>query len=109
MNRTERRRSNTAKTEPTYLMKKSQIDAMVERRVREMIPKVTEEALMTMIYNSVMVIEGHFGELMKKDGRVQKYVELLQFQTSCFADRMVTADDMRKYLKDTYDIEVELR
>lgn len=107
MNRTERRRIN-AKPEPTYLMKKSQIDAMVERRVWEMMPKVTEEALLTMIYNSVMVIEGHFGELMKRDGRVQKYVELLQFQTACFADRMVTAEDMRKYLKDTYDIEVEL-
>lgn len=108
MNRHERRRTGSP-YEPTYCVKKSQLDAMVERRVREMMPKITEEALLTMIYNSVMVIEGHFGELMRKEGRVQKYVELLQFQTSCFADLMVSADDMRKYLKDTYDIEVELR
>lgn len=108
MNRTERRRINTAKPEPTYLMKKSQIDAIVERRVREMMPEITEQALLTMVYNSILVIEGHFGELMKKDTRVQKYVDLLQFQMECFGDRAVTSEDMRRYLKEQYDLEVKL-
>lgn len=107
MNRTARRRIKAA-PEPTYMMKKSQIDAMVERRVREMMPEITEQALLTMVYNSILVIEGHFGELMRKDTRVQKYVDLLQFQMECFGDRAVTSEDMRRYLKETYDLEVKL-
>lgn len=109
MNRQQRRRfSRTQKPERTYTVTESQLAEMVAQKFRDEMPRVTEEALLTMIYNSVMVIEGHFGELMRKDGRVNRYVELLQFQLDCFADRMVTSEDMRNYLRENYDLEVEL-
>lgn len=110
MSRAERRRADriSGKGEKIYTLTQSQIDEMVIQRVTQEMPRVTEEALVTMIYNSIMVIEGHFGELMRKDTRVQKYVDLLQFQMECFGDRAVTSEDMRRYLKETYDLEVKL-
>lgn len=110
MNRMERRRviRRTVKPEAKYMVTESQLENMIMTRIRKMMPEITEQALLTMVYNSILVIEGHFGELMKKDTRVQKYVDLLQFQMECFGDRAVTGEDMRRYLKETYDLEVKL-
>ena len=107
MNRSERRRLGLKK-ERTMTVTESQLNDIIAQRLREEMPRVTEEALLTMVYNSIMVIEGHFGELMRKDGRVERYAHLLEFQLECFADRHVTGQDMRDYLKEVYDIEVKL-
>lgn len=111
MTRAERRRADriSGKGEKTYTLTQTQIDEMVIQKITREMPRITEEALVTMIYNSVMVIEGHFGELMRREGRVERYVNLLEAQLACFAERYVTTKDMRKYLMDEYDLEVKLR
>lgn len=110
MSRAERRRADriSGKGEKVYTLTQSQIDEMVIQRVTQEMPRVTEEALVTMIYNSIMVIEGHFGELMRKEGRVERYVKLLEGQLECFAERYVTTKDMRLYLMENYDLEVKI-
>ena len=52
----------------------------------------------------------HWNDVSKyqNDTRVQKYVDLLQFQMECFGDRAVTSEDLRRYLKETYDLEAKL-
>lgn len=111
MSRAERRRAErvSGKGEKIYTLTQSQVDDLVMKRVTELMPSITEDALLTMVYNSVMVIEGHFSELMPRAGRIDKYVRLLEFQLECFAERYVTTKDMRQYLLDKYDLEVKLK
>ena len=119
MSRAERRRAEretgkAAVKEPAYNLTQSQIDAMIETRIKELIPELTEKALLTMLCNGALVIDGHFGELnplKDKQGRnrIQRWFDLIQFQIECFAEQYVTGEDMRKFLKEKYDVEVNIK
>lgn len=54
-----------------------------------------------------MVIHDHYGELMKKDGRVSKFVDLCMEQYECYEEGYITLEELAKCLKDEDNIEVD--
>lgn len=116
MNRAERRRLQRegyrAEKEAVIQVKASDLEKAIATRLHEKMPTVTEDAVTIMLYNSILVLEGHLDELREMDDpkeAIQEYARMLQLQIECFADRMVTWQDMRTYLKDEYDIEMHLK
>lgn len=116
MNRAERRRLQRegykAEKEAVLRVKASDVEKAIQNRLHEQMPSVTDDALTIMLYNSIMVLEGHLEELREiedmKDA-IQMYARMLQFQVECFAERRISWKDMRTYLKDEYDIEMHLK
>ena len=72
MNRQERRRLGIKRKDPMISIKQSDINAMKE----EATAKGCKLAFTLMLVLPAMVIHDHYGELMRKDGRVSRLVEL---------------------------------
>lgn len=107
MSRADRRREQRDKEKPEkiYHLTEAQI-----RQIRMQGIKDAEKvAFILMAYNPIMVIEGHFGELMKKEGRIDRFVELLMEQYQCFEGGYVTIQDMKDYLYETYGLTIEYK
>lgn len=54
-----------------------------------------------------MVIHDHYGELMKKDGRVSKFVDLCMEEYKCYEEGYVRLDELAKILKDEAGVEIK--
>ena len=116
MNRAERRRLERqgikADREAVLRVKASDVEKAIQNRLHEQMPSVTDDALTIMLYNSIMVLEGHLEELREiedmKDA-IQMYAKMLQFQVECFAERRISWKDMKSYLKDEYDIDLRIK
>lgn len=55
----------------------------------------------------VMVIHDKFGSLMKKEGRVEKFVDLCMEEYKCYEEGYVRLEELAKCLKDEANIEVD--
>lgn len=107
MSRADRRREqrDKEKSEKLYQLTEAQI-----RNIRLQGVKDAEKvAFVLMAYNPIMVLEGHFGELMKKEGRIERFIELLMNQYACFEDGYVTIQDMKDYLYEKYGLTIEFK
>lgn len=103
MNRQERRRLGIKRKDPMVSIKQSDIDRMKE----EATEKGCKFAFGLMLAVPAMVIHDHYGELMKKDGRVEKFVDLCMEQYKCYEEGYITLEELAKCLKDEADIEVD--
>ena len=103
MNRQERRRFGIKKKDPMISIKQSDIDAMKD----EATAKGCKFAFQLMLVLPAMVIHDHYGELMRKDGRVEKFVDLCMEEYKCYEEGYVTLEDMAKILEDEAGIKIK--
>lgn len=103
MNRQERRRLGVKKKDPMVSIKQSDINAMKE----EATEKVCKLAFNLMLALPSMVIHDKFGQLMKKDGRIEKFVDLCIEEYRCYEEGYVRLDEMAKILKDEAGVEIK--
>lgn len=103
MNRQERRRLGIRKKDPMVSIKQSDIDAMKE----EATEKGCKMAFNLMLAVPAMVIHDKFGSLMKKEGRVEKFVDMCMEEYKCYEEGYVRLDEMAKILKDEAGVEIE--
>lgn len=54
-----------------------------------------------------MVIHDKFGQLMKKDGRVEKFVDLCLEEYKCYEGGYVTLQELAKCLRDEAGVEIK--
>jgi hypothetical protein len=103
MNRQERRRLGIKRKDPMVSIKQSDIDRMKE----EATEKGCKFAFGLMLAIPVMVIHDKFGSLMKKEGRVEKFVDLCMEEYKCYEEGYVRLDEMAKILKEEAGVEIE--
>ena len=103
MNRQERRRLGILKKDPMISIKSSDIKAMKE----DATTKGCKLAFNLMLVIPSMVIHDHYGELMRKDGRVERFVNLCMEQYKCYEEGYVTLEDMAKILEDEAGIKIK--
>ncbi len=103
MNRQERRRLEIKKKDPMVSIKQSDIDRMKE----EATEKGCKMAFNLMLAVPAMVIHDKFGSLMKKEGRVEKFVDLCMEEYKCYEEGYVRLDEMAKILKEEAGVEIE--
>ena len=103
MNRQERRRLGIKRKDPMISIKQSDIDRMKE----EATEKGCKLAFNLMLAVPAMVIHDKFGSLMKKDGRLERFVDMCMEEYKCYEEGYVTLEDMAKILKDEAGINLE--
>ena len=103
MNRQERRRLGIKKKDPMVSLKQSDIDRMKE----EATEKGCKLAFNLMLALSSMVINDKYGLLMKKEGRVEKFVDLCMEEYKCYEEGYITLEELAKCLKDEAGVEIE--
>nr|DAU85599.1 MAG TPA: hypothetical protein [Caudoviricetes sp.] len=103
MNRQERRRMGIKRKDPMISIKRSDIDRMKE----EAAEKGCKMAFNLMLALPSMVIHDKFGELMKKDGRVERFVDLCMEQYRCYEEGYVGLEELAKLLKDEAGVEIK--
>lgn len=86
MNRQERRRLGVKKKDPMVSIKQS-------------------DNLMLAI--PAMVIHDKFGSLMKKDGRVEKFVDLCMKEYKCYEEGYITLQELAKCLQDEAGVKIK--
>ena len=109
MTRAERRRTARAsdKRESVFFLTNERL-ADIKQKAEE---RGFQKAVAALIYAPIMVIEGHFPELMRKEvdgkSRVERFADMLYLQLRCVQDQDVSVEDLRKYLKEQYGIEIK--
>lgn len=103
MNRPERRRLGIKRKDPMVSIKQSDIDRMKE----EATEKGCKMAFNLMLAVPAMVIHDKFGSLMKKEGRVEKFVDLCMEEYKCYEEGYITLEELAKCLKDEANIEFD--
>lgn len=103
MNRAMRRATGSRLKEPVYTLTQSQIQMMK----KDATDKAIDTAFVLMLGLPAMVIEGHYPQLMKKEDRVQTFIDLVLEQYDCFNQGYVTLDEIHAYLQDNFGIKIE--
>lgn len=103
MNRQERRRKGILRKDPMISIKSSDIKAMKD----EATAKGCKLAFNLMLAVPAMVIHDHYGELMKKNGRMERFVDMCMEEYKCYEEGYVTLEDMAKILKDEAGVEIK--
>lgn len=104
MNRAERRRMQKKKT-PTYNIRKDSLDAIKENAKAE----GCDLAFFLMLAIPNMIIHDKFGQLMKKEGREQRFAELVLELYETFQQGYVSLEDLEKCLEQETGMKVEWR
>ena len=103
MNRQERRRKGILRKDPMISIKSSDIKAMKD----EATAKGCKLAFTLMLVIPSMVIHDKFGSLMKKDGRMERFVDMCMEEYKCYEEGYVTLEDMAKILEDEAGIKIK--
>lgn len=103
MNRQERRRLGVKKKDPMVSIKQSDINAIKE----EATEKGCKMAFNLMLAVPAMVIHDHYGELMKKNGRVERFIDLCMDTYKCYEEGYVTLKELAQILKDEAGVEIK--
>lgn len=103
MNRAERRRLGSKKKDPMISIKQSDVDAMKE----EAAAKSCKLAFALMLFIPAMVIHDKYGMLMKKEHRLDRFVDLCMEEYKCYEEGYVTLEDMAKILKEEAGVEIK--
>lgn len=103
MNRQERRRLGIKKKDPMVSIKQSDIDVMKE----EATEKGCKLAFNLMLAVPAMVIHDKYPLLMKREGRVETFVNLCMEQYRCYEEGYVKLSEMAQILKDEAGIKLE--
>lgn len=107
MNRAERRRlakqGISVKKEAVINIKQSDIDQMKIDTAEQ----AAEKAFFLMLAIPTMVIHDHFGDLMKKEGREQKFVKWCLNTYECYGQGLVSLEDLQKCLYEEAGLRME--
>ena len=103
MNRQERRRLGVKKKDPMVSIKQSDVNAMKQEATK----KGCELAFNLMLAIPAMVIHDKFGSLRKKDGRVEKFVDLCMKEYKCYEEGYVTLQELAKCLQDEAGVKIK--
>lgn len=95
MSRAEQRRAMRIKN-PTYTLTQKQIDQIKAEAVVE----VSDRAFILMLAIPVMVLHDKYGQLMRKDGREEKFAELCLDLYDSFEKGYITLDDLKNTLQE---------
>ena len=90
MNRAERRRIKVKRKTPVYTLTSDQIEQIKV--------KATNDAVVYLLAVPVMVIHDHFGKLMKKEGREERFANMILETLDCVLKDFVTIEDLKKLL-----------
>lgn len=94
MNRAEKRRAGIKAKEPVYNLTLSQIKAMKQ----EATLKAIDEAFFLMVSIPVSILHDKYPQLMKRDGREQRFADLIIERYKDYEDGYYTLDDLQKCL-----------
>lgn len=94
MNRAEKRRAGIKAKEPVYNLTLSQIKAMKQ----EATLKAIEKAFFLMVSIPVSILHDKYPQLMKRDGREQRFADLIIERYKDYEDGYYTLDDLQKCL-----------
>lgn len=102
MNRSERRKLGIKKREPTINIRMQDVEQMKQEATK----KAADFAFTLMLAIPTMVIHDHFGELIKKDGREQRFVDLCIDTYKCFETDKVGIGELQEVLKEEAGVEI---
>lgn len=105
MNRSERRRLGIKRREPTINIRMEDVEQMKKEATKA----AADWAFFMMLAVPTMVIHDHFGDLMKKEGREQRFVDLCIDTYKCYESGLVDIQELKQVLKDEAGIEIEKR
>lgn len=105
MNRSERRRIGIKRREPTINIRMEDVEQMKKEATKA----AADWAFFMMLAIPVMVIHDHFGDLMKREGREQRFVDLCIDTYKCYESGLVDIQELKQVLKDEAGIEIEKR
>ena len=94
MNRAEKRRAGIKAKEPVYNLTLSQIKAMKQ----EATLKAIEKAFFLMVSIPVSILHDKYPQLMKRDGREQRFADLIIERYKDYEDGYYTLDELEKCL-----------
>lgn len=94
MNRAEKRRAGIKAKEPVYNLTLSQIKAMKQ----EATLKAIDEAFFLMVSIPVSILHDKYPQLMKRDGREQRFADLIIERYKDYEDGYFTLDELEKCL-----------
>ena len=103
MNRAERRRNKNLKPEPTYNIKKSEIQSIKSAATSDAV----DAAFALMLCIPVWVLHDNFGKLMKKEGREQLFTDLLFETYDCFKEGRISFEDLITTLKEEANVTIK--
>lgn len=96
MNRKERRAKGIKNHEPILHVKASDIERMRENDTREAV----ELAFALLLAIPVQIIHDKFGQLMKKEGREQRFAEMILELYDLYNQGYVTLEDLAQCLEE---------
>lgn len=102
MGRAEQRRAMKVKN-PTYTLTQAQINQIKTDAMEE----ASERAFLLMLSIPVMVLHDKFGQLMRRDGRTEKFIELCLDLYDSFEKGYVTLEDLKATLREETGFSVE--
>lgn len=116
MSRQERRRL-AMKKDPTLTIKQSELDRMIDDAVKngaaKLAKKAKEEAIQKLFGQllavPVMVIHDHFGALMKKEGREERFAEMCLDLFDTVEKGYVTPQELMQCLKEETGMRIRER
>lgn len=103
MNRAERRANGIKGKAPTYNLSADSLKALKEEYRRENF----EDAFICMLALPTIVIRDKFGELMRKEAREEKFVNLVLKQFELFQQGYFTLEDLKQCLYEETGIKFE--
>lgn len=102
MNRSERRKLGIKKREPTINMRMEDVENMKKEATKA----AADFAFLMMLAIPTMVIHDHFAEIMKKDGREQRFVDLCIDVYKCYESGLVDIQELKQVLKEEAGVEI---
>lgn len=105
MNRNERRRAGIKGKEPVINIKAEDVQRMKEDATREAV----DRAFVFMLAIPTMILHDKFGEIMKKEGREQRFVDLCLDLYDTFAKDYVGIEDLKRCLYEEAGVRFERR
>lgn len=103
MNRNERRKRGLDNNDPTYNIKKSTLDA-IRKQVKD---EYVSEAFTLMLAIPVMAIHDHYSDIMKKNGREERFCDLCLRIYGAYEKGEVSIEDLRTCLYEEAGIKIE--
>ena len=99
MNRAERRRQEKAKSkaDKSFMMKQSELD--------ELYADAVDTSLALLLCLPIFVLKDNFGKLMKKEGRLELFTELLLDYYEQYINGDFTLEEMQQFLLDETGIQ----
>ena len=123
MNRAERRKAGIKNFEPMVTIKVSDLERIKRQAAAEALMKVRDTtakeventllakavdmAFVRMLALPMMIIHDKFGQLMKKDGREERFLDLVLDLSDTYNKDLVTIEDLEECLKEEVGIKLE--